>query len=122
MKDIKTKDFLTTKEVLVCYIYAVSKNEDGTLSLVYYYRKNKNNSVITKDWYCGVSEFAKYLIDGERIAYAGKIAEKDGEKTMINPSLVTVKTIDGKLVLTTASDDTESNNLLNLPLVKQNSK
>lgn len=122
MKDIKVKEFVPTKEVMVCYIYGVTKNSDGTLRLVHYYRKSESGNATTKGWYCGVSEFANYLINGERIAYAGIIETKNGVETMVNPSLVTVKTDDGKQLLTTASDDSESNNLLNLPEIKETKK
>ena len=122
MKDIKVKEFLPKKEVMVCYIYGIAKNDDGTLKMVYYYRKAKNGDDISKGWHCGVSEFADYLISGERIAYAGAIKVNNGDEIMISPSLVTVRTNDGKLILTTASDDTESNNLLNLPEIKQQEK
>lgn len=118
MKDIQVKEFLAKKEVMVCYIYGITKNDDGTIKMVHYYRKSKNGDDISKGWHCGVSEFAEYLINGERIAYAGVIKENNGSETMINPSLVTVRTIDDKAILTTASDDIESNNLLKLPEIK----
>lgn len=118
MEDIRVKDFLVKKEVMVCYIYGITKHDDGTIKLVHYYRKSENGDDISKDWHCGVSEFAEYLINGERIAYAGVIKETNGNETMINPSLVTVRTNNDKPILTTASDDTESNNLLNLPEIE----
>ena len=122
MKDIRVKEFLAKKEVMVCYIYGITKNDDGTLKLVHYYRKSKNGNNVSKGWHCDVSSFADYLINGDRIAYAGIIKVNNGNESMINPSLVTVRTNNDKLILTTASDDTESNNLLNLPEIEQQKK
>lgn len=115
MEDIIVKDFITKKELLVCYIYGITKNDDGTIKYVHYYKKSDKSDTIIKNWYCSPSAFANYLINGERIAYAGRIETKNGVEVMKAPSLVTIKTEDEKLYLTTASDDSESNNLLNLP-------
>lgn len=110
MKDIKKKDFLKEKTLKVCYIYKTETNEDGTLKNVHYYRYD-NNVLVAKSW--DIESFANKIIAGEWLAYAGKIEGKE-EPVMKNPSLVTVKTIDNKIYLTTASDDDESNNLLEL--------
>lgn len=115
MDDIKVKDFIKTKTVLVCYIYGITKNDDGTIKLVHFYRESLAGDKIIKKYSLSVDNFAKEMIDGNRIAYAGIIKTKNGVELMENPSLVTIRTNDGKLCLTTASDDSESNNLLNLP-------
>ena len=110
MEDIKKKDFLNEKTLKVCYIYKTETNDDGTLKRVYYYRYDSNN-LVAKNW--NIESFANKIIAGEWLAYAGRIEGKENP-IMKSPSLVTVKTIDGKLYLTTASDDDESNNLLEL--------
>lgn len=115
MDDIKVKDFIKTKTVLVCYIYGITKNDDGTIKLVHFYRESLAGGKIIKGNSLSIDNFAKKMIDGNRIAYAGIIKTKNGVELMENPSLVTIRTNDGKLCLTTASDDSESNNLLNLP-------
>lgn len=112
MKDIQKKDFLNEKTLKVCYIYQVELNDDGTLKNVIYYRFDENGKLIKRS--CDINSFANKIINGEWLAYAGKI-EGEENPAMKNPSLVTVKTIDGVLYLTTASDDEKSNNLLNLP-------
>lgn len=110
MKDIKKKDFLKEKTLKVCYIYKVTLNDDGTIKLVHYYRY-VDGDLENRNW--DVESFACKIINGEWLAYAGKIEGKEAP-TMKNPSLVTVMTKDGKLSLTTASDDEKSNNLLEL--------
>lgn len=115
MNDIKKKDFLNEKTLKVCYIYGVELNDDESIKNVFYYRHNEDGELIDRNW--DVKSVAKKIINGEWLIYAGKIEGKE-DPAMKNPSLVTVKTIDGVLHLTTASDDTKSNNLLNLPKFK----
>ena len=112
MKDIQKKDFINEKTLKVCYIYEVELNDDETLKRVFYYRHDENGNLVGKNW--DVNSFANEIINGEWLAYAGKIEDEENP-VMKNPSLVTVKTIDGILYLTTASDDEKTNNLLNLP-------
>lgn len=122
MDNIKVKEFIKTKTVLVCYIYGITKNDDGTIKLVHFYRQSLDGDKIIKGNYLTPEMFAKSMIKGERIAYAGVIRNKDGVEFMEDPSLVTIRTNDGKLCLTTASDDSESNNLLNLPEISEPKK
>lgn len=122
MDNIKVKEFIKTKTVLVCYIYGITKNDDGTIKLVHYYKKDDNSDTISKGYKWSPESFAKSMIKAERIAYAGVIKSKDGVEFMEDPSLVTIRTNDGKFCLTTASDDSESNNLLNLPGIEEPEK
>lgn len=115
MNDIKKKDFLNEKTLKICYIYGVELNDDETLKKVFYYRHDEKGELIDRNW--DVKSVANKIINGEWLAYAGKIEGKENP-VMKNPSLVTVKTIDDVLYLTTASDDEKSNNLINLPKYK----
>ena len=112
MDDIKKKDFLKEKLLKVCYIYGVELNDDGTLKKVFYFRYDENGELTERNW--DIKSVANKIINGEWLVYAGKIEGKENP-VMKNPSLVTVKTKDNVLYLTTASDDEKSNNLLNLP-------
>ena len=117
MDDIKVKDFIKTKTIKVCYIYAVELNDDETIKKVAYYRYDEEEKkFVDRNW--DVQSFANQLVKGNWIAYAGKITGTGDEQKMNNPSLVTVKTIDGNLYLTTASDEEDSNNLAKLPKFK----
>ncbi|MCQ2815124.1 MAG: hypothetical protein MJ227_02395 [Bacilli bacterium] len=69
--------------------------------------------------FLNVEDFAQHIFKGEWIAYAGKLVKCDKDKEKLtNVSLITVLTVGGKLYLTTASDDTISNNLKSLPKFK----
>lgn len=48
MKDIQVKEFLAKKEVIVCYIYGITKNDDGAIKMVHYYRKSKKGDDISE--------------------------------------------------------------------------
>lgn len=113
MKSISKKDFEKTKTIQLCYVFGIKVNKDDTIERVYYYRYiNEVGSFEARNW--DVQSFAKKIINAEWIAYAGKLSGSGDDMKLENPSLITIQTIDGVLYLTTASDDSKSNNLFNL--------
>lgn len=116
--NIKASEFLKEKKVKVCYVYQVELDDDDNLAYVGYRRySDADEKIVEKSW--DVQSFAKKIFNGEWIAYAGKLTKDDeGVEKLTNVSLVTVLTIEGNLYLTTASDDSKSNNLKSLPKFK----
>lgn len=114
MKNIKQKEFVKSKDIVIYYIFGTTRTENDAIKEVIYYCVNDKNELF---WgHISSESLANSILNMKIAAYAGeRKSDKDGYY-IENPSLVVLATTEDKLILKTANDPDKDNNLLSLPI------
>lgn len=113
MKNIKQKDFVKSKDIIIYYIFGTTRTDEAIKEVIYNCVNDKNELL----WgHISSESLANSILNMKIAAYAGeRKSDKDGYY-IENPSLVVLATTEDKLILKTANDPDKDNNLLSLPI------